>query len=411
MYLGSKLIDDLLTFTCSTHDPTTQAAADADADPSYRVYENETGTPLLTGTMAKLDDANTLGFYSEEITLSAANGFELGKSYTVRIEATVDGITGVTERTFQMQPDSPGVTTLLARLTSTRAGYLDNLSAGAVALESSLQGLITTIGAAAAGVATAVWGAVTRTLTAGTNIVLAKDTGITGFNDLSAAQVNAEVDAAISDAGLATASALATVDSVVDAIQAKTDNLPDDPADQSLIIAATDALATAIGTRASQTSVDDLPTNAELSTALSAADDAVLAAIAALNNLSSAQAQAAAAAALAAYDGPTTAEMEARTLAAADYATATALAAVDTVVDSILALLDDPRSEPSQGAPPASADLATKLDWLYTAWRNKKSNDGTETSLFADNGSTVIAKQATSEAAGTVTKAEWITGA
>ena len=50
------------------------------------------------------------------------------------------------------------------------------------------------------------------------------------------------------------------------------------------------------------TQLGDLPTNAELSTALAAADDAVLAAIAALNNLSSAGAQAAAEAALAAYD-------------------------------------------------------------------------------------------------------------
>lgn len=53
--------------------------------------------------------------------------------------------------------------------------------------------------------------------------------------------------------------------------------------------------------RSSQASVDDLPTTAELSTALGSADDAVLAAIAALNNLSSAGAQAAAEAALAAY--------------------------------------------------------------------------------------------------------------
>lgn len=40
---------------------------------------------------------------------------------------------------------------------------------------------------------------------------------------------------------------------------------------------------------ATATAVDDLPTNAELATALAAADDAVLAAIAALNNLSAAQ--------------------------------------------------------------------------------------------------------------------------
>lgn len=50
----------------------------------------------------------------------------------------------------------------------------------------------------------AVWASGTRVLTAGTNIVLAKGTGVTGFNDLSAAAVNAEVDTALSDVGLTT---------------------------------------------------------------------------------------------------------------------------------------------------------------------------------------------------------------
>lgn len=44
-----------------------------------------------------------------------------------------------------------------------------------------------------------VWAVATRVLTAGTNIVLAKGTGVTGFNDLSAAQVNTEVDTALAD--------------------------------------------------------------------------------------------------------------------------------------------------------------------------------------------------------------------
>ena len=48
---------------------------------------------------------------------------------------------------------------------------------------------------------------------------------ISGLNNLSAAQVNAECDTAISDAALATAANLATVDTVVDAIKAKTDSL------------------------------------------------------------------------------------------------------------------------------------------------------------------------------------------
>ena len=50
-------------------------------------------------------------------------------------------------------------------------------------------------------------------------------TAIAALNNLSAAQVNAECDTAISDAALATATALATVDSNVDGIKAKTDPL------------------------------------------------------------------------------------------------------------------------------------------------------------------------------------------
>jgi len=42
-----------------------------------------------------------------------------------------------------------------------------------------------------------IWAVATRLLTAGTNIVLAKGTGVTGFTDLSAAQVNTEVATAL----------------------------------------------------------------------------------------------------------------------------------------------------------------------------------------------------------------------
>lgn len=47
----------------------------------------------------------------------------------------------------------------------------------------------------------AVWSTAARLLTAGTNIVLAKGVGVTGFNDLSAAQVNTEADTALADYG------------------------------------------------------------------------------------------------------------------------------------------------------------------------------------------------------------------
>jgi hypothetical protein len=114
----------------------------------------------------------------------------------------------------------------------------------------------------ASGALDAVWSTATRVLTAGTNIVLAKGTGITGFNDLSAAQVNAEADTALADAGvtttitgridaaissrLASGSYTSPDNASITAIKAKTDNLPADPADASDIATSFGIVGTAI---------------------------------------------------------------------------------------------------------------------------------------------------------------------
>jgi hypothetical protein len=91
------------------------------------------------------------------------------------------------------------------------------------------------------------------------------------------AEINAEVDTAIADAALATAANLATVagylDTEISAILADTNELQTDWANGGRLDVILDA-------RASQSSVDDLPTNAELATALGTADDAVLAQVA-----------------------------------------------------------------------------------------------------------------------------------
>ena len=91
---SSVILEQNLVFSICTHDPDTGVLTDADAAPDYRVYEDETATAILTGSMAKLDDSNTTGFYSEQIACTAANGFEADKSYTVYIEATVDSDKG-----------------------------------------------------------------------------------------------------------------------------------------------------------------------------------------------------------------------------------------------------------------------------------------------------------------------------
>lgn len=118
---GPWFVDDVLTFTVVTHRFDTGALTDADAVPAYRIYEDETGTAILTGNMAKLDDAGTTGFYSEQITLSAANGFEVGKSYNVYVTAAVNSVTG---------GDQGGFKVIKKPLTATTEGRELDVSAG-----------------------------------------------------------------------------------------------------------------------------------------------------------------------------------------------------------------------------------------------------------------------------------------
>lgn len=127
-------------------------------------------------------------------------------------------------------------TSFTTTFTGNLTGSVGSIATGGIAAASFATGAIDAAALAAdAGteIGTAVWATTTRLLTAGTNIVLAKGVGVTGFNDLSAAQVNAEADTALADY--------------------------------------------------------DGPTHTELTAELATADDVVLAAIAALNNLSAAQ--------------------------------------------------------------------------------------------------------------------------
>lgn len=226
MYCGSWKVDDLLTFSVTTHRVDTGAATDADSAPSYRVYEDETSTPILTGTMALLDGSNTAGFYSEQITLSAANGFEKGKCYTVYISATVNSVTGTTERHFQIEAevDANTVSPTVAANVTQFGGNNGTFSSGRPEVNASH------------------WaGAATASDDIALKASLAKGTDLTGFNDLDAAGVRTAVG--VASANLDTqlsaiaayidtevAAILAAVDTEVAAIKARTDNLPDSPA-------------------------------------------------------------------------------------------------------------------------------------------------------------------------------------
>lgn len=114
-----------LPFSIRTHDADTGALTDASAPPTYRVYENDTTTPILTGTMAKLDDANTTGLYAAVLACTAANGFEIDKGYVIAIDATVDGVTGGISYGFSIK-DGSAIDLILAKLPTLGSGTIVN---------------------------------------------------------------------------------------------------------------------------------------------------------------------------------------------------------------------------------------------------------------------------------------------
>jgi hypothetical protein len=135
---------------------------------------------------------------------------------------------------------------------------------------------------------------------------------LTTYDAITQADLEART---LPSADYATETLLSHVNDVADAIQLKTDSLPASPAATGDIpSAATNASAV----------------RTELGTELGRIDAAV----------STRATPAQVAAELATYDGPTNAEMVARTLAASHYATAANLATVDTVADGIKAKTD-----------------------------------------------------------------------
>jgi len=120
-----------LVFSICCHDPDTGVLTDADSAPAYRVYEDETATPILTGSMAKLDDANTTGFYTEIIACTVANGFENDKTYTVYIEATVDSDKGGIAYGFKATNISTSIADIKAKTDNLPSGITKNVALSA----------------------------------------------------------------------------------------------------------------------------------------------------------------------------------------------------------------------------------------------------------------------------------------
>ena len=97
----------------------TGSPVDADALPTFAIYEDGTNTAILTGNYAKLDDAGTTGFYQIEIACSTANGFERFKTYHVKSTAIVSGTTVATTDSFLVAGSSDLFSSSSGALTTT----------------------------------------------------------------------------------------------------------------------------------------------------------------------------------------------------------------------------------------------------------------------------------------------------
>jgi hypothetical protein len=238
---------------------------------AYTVAANNIETITTLGTYAaptaskcrfkEVDSTNHPGLYeiqianarwavsnarSVVITISGASG-----GVPVNMEIQLDPVPAFVGDITAMADIRTAVGLASANLDTQLSTIDDFLDTEIAAIKAKTDNLPTTPAStsdvpSAATVASTVWANVTRTLSAGTNIVLAKGTGVTGLNDLDAAGIRSAV-------GLASANLdtqLTTIDDFLDtevaAIKTKTDFLPSATAGSAggLFIAGTNAATT-----------------------------------------------------------------------------------------------------------------------------------------------------------------------
>jgi hypothetical protein len=453
--LGNTATCAFTTRAFPTGIPTTLAGS-----PVLSVVEHGNNTPITTGVSVAVDRCSVPGLNEATAIATTGNGYEAGKTYCWYISTgTVGGISVVGEVVGEFTIEAT------SGLRPTVAGRtVDVTATGAAGIDwSNVENPTTTVGLTGTTMAstqkvdvdtmkgnpvinggtvtfpTNATLASTTNITAGTMTTSTNVTTVNGLaaNVLTAAATAADFVAEIAGGGLDAAGIRAALGMASANLDTQLADLPTNAELATALAAADDAvlaaiaalnnlsqanIRTAIGLASANldTQLDALPTTTELTTALGTADDAMLAAIAALNNLSAAGVRAAVGLASANLDTqladlPTTTELTAA-FGTADDAVLAAIAALNNLsaaeanAEIVDALAVDTYAEPAQGAPGATIPLAAKINYIYKFLRNQVQSDLAGIRIYADDGSTVDHKSPHSDDGTTYTRGKFITG-
>jgi hypothetical protein len=196
-----------------------------------------TVTTLTTKTGFSLSAAGIQAIW-DALTSALTTASSIGKLLVDNVNATISS------RSTYAGGDTSGTTTLLSRLSSARAGYLDNLN-GHVAQTGDSYARI----GAPAGASVSADIAAVKSETAS----IVADTGELQTDWADGGRLDLILDARASQSSVDTVDDLidtevAAIKTVVDAIQTKTDNLPSDPADASVVAGLIAAVETKVDT-------------------------------------------------------------------------------------------------------------------------------------------------------------------
>jgi hypothetical protein len=228
-YVGDFRLGDTFdvkfTTVAATGAPTTLAGT-----PVVSAYVGNSTTEITAGITLSVDFDGRTGLHNVRVVASSGNGYATASNYQLVITTgTVSGVSvvGYVIGQFSIEARSALMPTTAARTLDVSAGGEAGVDWANVGTPGS-----------------------TVNLSATTTNVVNTAAAVTTVNGLAANVITAEATAADFtteiQSGLATAAALDAVDNfvdtevtsiktVVDAIQAKTDNLPSDPADASVV--------------------------------------------------------------------------------------------------------------------------------------------------------------------------------